>query len=67
MDLKSDRELASAAALGVILLETARDKDLGYRTVDRSKISGYLPGVDESEIARVVRELAIKTLVKLIF
>ena len=67
MSMKSDRELASNAALSVILLETTRDQDLGYRTADKAKISGYLPGMDESEMARLIRELAIKTLTQLIF
>lgn len=67
MSMSSDRELASNAALSIILLETTRDQDLGYRTADKTKISGYLPGMDESEMARLVRELAIKTLTHLVF
>ena len=63
--ITSDRELANSAALATILLETARDEDLGYKTADKTKITGYL-GVDESDIARVRRELAIKTLTQLI-
>jgi len=65
--IDSDRELASNAALATILLDTTRDKDLGYRTVDKRTISAYFPGMDESDIARVVRELAIKTLTQLVF
>jgi len=67
MSMKSDRELASNAALAIILLETTRDQDLGYRITDKTKISGYFPGMDESEMARLIRELAIKTLTQLIF
>jgi len=67
MSMSSDRELASNAALSIILLETTRDQDLGYRTADKTKISGYLSGMDESEMARLIRELAIKTLTHLVF
>jgi len=67
MAIGSDRELANSAALAIILLETAKDEDLGYKTVDKTKITGYFPGMDESAIAKVVRELAIKTLIELIF
>jgi len=67
MSTRSDRELSSSAALAIILLETARDQDLGYRVMDRSKMTSYLPGIDEREIARHVRELAIKTLTYLVF
>jgi len=65
--LASDRELASNAALATILLNTTQDKDLGYRTTDKRKISGWFAGMDESDIARIVRELAIKTLTQLVF
>ncbi|MEM1757644.1 MAG: hypothetical protein QW770_06420 [Candidatus Bathyarchaeia archaeon] len=61
----SDRELLSNAALAIILLETARDQDLGYKVADKTKLTGYL-GIDESQIARITRELAIKTLTYLI-
>ncbi|MEM1666517.1 MAG: DUF1156 domain-containing protein [Nitrososphaerota archaeon] len=67
MSMHSDRELSSCAALATILLETARDQDLGYRITDKTKITGYFPGMDESEIAKLVRELAIKTLTHLVF
>jgi len=67
MALASDRELASNAALATILLETTTDQELGYKVADRTKISGWLPGMDESQAARIVRELAIKTLTQLIF
>ena len=67
MSMASDRELASNAALAIMLLETTSDEDLGFRAADKTKISGYLPGMDESEAARIVRELAIKTLTQLIF
>ena len=67
MSMYTDRELSSSAALAVILLETTRDQDLGYRVTDKTKITGYFPGMDESDIAKLVRELAIKTLTQLIF
>jgi adenine-specific DNA methylase len=67
MSMRSDRELSSGAALAIILLETTRDQDLGYKIADKSKITRYLPGMDESEMARLVRELAIKTLTHLVF
>ena len=67
MSMHSDRELSSCAALAIILLETTRDQDLGYRITDKTKITGYFPGMDESEIAKLVRELAIKTLTHLVF
>jgi adenine-specific DNA methylase len=67
MSMRSDRELSSSAALAIILLETTRDQDLGYKIADKSKITRYLPGMDESEMARLVRELAIKTLTHLVF
>jgi putative DNA methylase len=63
---RSDRELSSNAALAIILLETTRDQDLGYRIADKARITGYLPGMDESEVAKLVRELAIKTLAHLV-
>jgi adenine-specific DNA methylase len=63
----SDRELASNAALATVLLNTIQDKELGYRIADKRKISAWFPGVDESQIAKVVRELSIKTLTQLIF
>ncbi|MEM2352526.1 MAG: hypothetical protein QXT26_08980, partial [Thermoproteota archaeon] len=61
----SERELSSNAALAIILLETARDQDLGYKVADKTKLTGYL-GIDESQIAQITRELAIKTLTHLI-
>jgi len=67
MSMHSDRELSSNAALAIILLETTRNQDLGYRITDKTKITGYFPGMDESEIAKHIRELAIKTLTQLIF
>jgi hypothetical protein len=67
MSMHSDRELSSNAALAIILLETTRDQDLGYRIADKTKITGYFPGMDESDMARLVRELAIKTLTCLVF
>ncbi|MEM1589170.1 MAG: hypothetical protein QW175_01965, partial [Candidatus Bathyarchaeia archaeon] len=67
MSPRSDRELSSCAALAIILLETTRDQDLGYRITDKTKITGYFPGMDESEIAKLVRGLAIKTLTHLVF
>jgi hypothetical protein len=66
MGMRSDRELSSNAALSIILLETTRDQDLGYRIADKARITGYLPGMDEGEVAKLVRELAIKTLVHLV-
>jgi 16S rRNA G966 N2-methylase RsmD len=67
MSVRSDRELSSNAALAIILLETTRDQDLGYRIADKTKITGYFPGMDESDIAKLIRELAIKTLTHLVF
>ena len=67
MSMHSDRELSSNAALAIILLETTRNQDLGYRITDKTKITGYFPGMDESEIAKHIRELAIKTLTHLVF
>ena len=67
MSMYSDRELSSSAALAIILLETTRDQDLGYKVTDKTKITGYFSGMDESDIAKLVRELAIKTLTQLIF
>jgi adenine-specific DNA methylase len=67
MSMHSDRKLSSNAALAIILLETARGQDLGYRIADKTKITGYFPGMDESDMARFVRELAIKTLTYLVF
>ncbi|MCR8433832.1 MAG: hypothetical protein NDP24_06355, partial [Crenarchaeota archaeon] len=65
MGMISDRELSSSAALAIILLETARDQDLGYKVADKTKLTRYL-GIDESQIAKVTRELAINTLIHLI-
>ncbi|MEM0472648.1 MAG: hypothetical protein QXX84_07115 [Sulfolobales archaeon] len=62
-----DRELSRYASLAIVLLETVRDQDLGYRVADGTKLTKYIPGMDESEIAKVVRELAIKTLTHLVF
>jgi len=67
MSMHSDRGLSSNAALAIILLETTRDQDLGYRIADKTKITRYFPGMDESDMARLVRELAIKTLTHLVF
>ncbi|MGB9841557.1 MAG: DUF1156 domain-containing protein [Candidatus Bathyarchaeales archaeon] len=67
MSMTSDRELSSNAALAILLLETTTDQDLGFKVTDKTKISGYLQGMDESEAARIVRELAIKTLTQLIY
>jgi adenine-specific DNA methylase len=67
MNMYSDRELSNNAALAIILLETTRDQDLGYRISDKTKITGYFPGMDESDIAKLVRELALKTLTQLVF
>lgn len=59
-----ERELSRCAALAIVLLETARDQDLGFKTQDG--LLKYAPGLDEREKARIERELAIKTLAHLI-
>jgi len=67
MSMQSDKEISSYAALAIILLETTHDQDLGYRITEKTKITRHLPGMDESETAKIVRELTLKTLIHLIF
>jgi len=59
----SDREVAEAAAVGIILLETARDIDLGFKSVGKSTLERF---IEEGGDASVVRELAIRTLTHLL-
>ena len=60
-----DKTLAEAAAIAILLLETARDEDLGFR----KKLIGleaYTTQGAEAMEAKASRELAIRTLIRLL-
>ena len=59
----SEEEIAEAAALAVLLLETARDIDLGFES---RRIEGLDRFLSDGSDALVARELAIRTLLRLI-
>ncbi len=61
----SDRELAEAASTAIILLETARDEELGFGPPPKG-LEAYMPGRQTSVEAKTVRELAIRTLLNLL-
>jgi adenine-specific DNA methylase len=61
----SNEELAEAAAIGVILLKTARDVDLGLKQGPQG-LDKYMAPQSSSSDAKAVRELAIRTLLNLI-
>lgn len=61
----SDREVAEAAALAIILLETTRDVDLGYKSSKTGALDRFLMESKDSATA-VAREIAIKTLLYLL-
>jgi len=57
-------EVAEAASLALVLLETARDADLGFKGARRGGLDAYLGG--GAEEARAARELAVRTLLQLL-
>jgi len=61
----SERETAEASALAIILLETARDIDLGYKPSKVGTLEKFFIESKEST-ALVAREIAIKTLLYLL-
>lgn len=62
----SDEDMAEAAAVAVILLETARDIDLGFKHAQARGLDKFLYGSSGGSEAMVARELAIRTLLNLI-
>jgi len=62
----SDEDVAGAAALAIILLETARDVDLGFRQAQVKGLDMYIQGSSRGHEAMVARELAIRTLLHLL-
>ena len=58
-------ELAEAAAIGIILLNTARDADLGFKQTAQGLSKFMIQQLSDSDI-KTVRELAIRTLINLI-
>ena len=62
----SSDDIAEAASLAVILLETARDIDLGFKQVRYEGLEAFLHGSSSAEEARTARELAIRTLLHLL-
>ena len=62
----SSDDMAEAASLAVILLETARDIDLGFKQVRYEGLEAFLHGSSSAEEARTARELAIRTLLHLL-
>ena len=61
----SERDISEAAALATILLETARDVDLGYKSSSRETLEKFFVESKGSD-ASVARELAIRTLLYLL-
>jgi len=61
----SDVDVAEAASIAVVLLETARDADLGFKQAQTEGLSRFIQGAPGSE-AGVVRELAVRTLLNLL-
>ncbi|RLF01936.1 MAG: hypothetical protein DRJ59_04915, partial [Thermoprotei archaeon] len=62
----SSDDIAEAASLAIILLETARDIDLGFKEVRHEGLEVYLYGSSSASEARTARELAIRTLLRLL-
>ncbi|MCD6593400.1 hypothetical protein J7L00_04885, partial [Candidatus Bathyarchaeota archaeon] len=60
-----DKTLTEAAATAIILLETARDEDLGFRKKPIG-LKAYITEGGEGVEARASRELAIRTLIRLL-
>jgi len=63
--LWDDKTLTEAAATAIILLETARDEDLGFRKKPIG-LKAYITEGGEGVEARASRELAIRTLIRLL-
>ncbi|MEZ0346174.1 MAG: hypothetical protein ABWK01_06460 [Infirmifilum sp.] len=61
----TDEEVAEAASLSVVLLETARDKDLGFKTAPAGSLDAYLSGSLNASEAQTARELAVRALLYL--
>jgi len=62
----SDEDIAEAAAVAIILLETARDVDLGFRQAQVKGLDRFAQGSSRGPDAVVARELAIRTLLHLL-
>jgi len=62
----SSEEIAEAASIAIVLLETARDTDLGLGQPRSTGLDRFLQGGSESPESAVARELAIRTLLHLI-
>ncbi|HEW89891.1 MAG TPA: hypothetical protein ENG43_00925 [Candidatus Bathyarchaeota archaeon] len=60
-----DKTLAEAAATAIILLETARDEDLGFEEKPVG-LEAYTEKGAEAVRAKAARELAIRTLLHLL-
>ncbi len=62
----NNEDLAEAASLAIVLLETARDLDLGFKRVQVKGLDRFLQGGSGGSEAMIARELAIRTLLHLI-
>ncbi len=62
----SDEDVADAASTAIILLETVRDIDLGFRQAEAKGLDRFIQGGYRGSEAMVARELAIRTLLHLI-
>lgn len=62
----SSEDVAEAASLAILLLETARDIDLGLKQVQAKGLSKFFHGSSQGSEAMVSRELAIRTLLHLL-
>uniref|UniRef100_A0A7J3ZKC1 Uncharacterized protein n=1 Tax=Fervidicoccus fontis TaxID=683846 RepID=A0A7J3ZKC1_9CREN len=60
----SDEDVAEAASIATVLLETARDVDLGLR--QPQGLTRFVQGASSSPEAVASRELAIRTLLNLL-
>ncbi len=62
----SDEDVAEAAAIAIVLLETARDIDLGFKQAQVKGLDRFFQGGSSGSEAMVARELAIRTLLHLL-
>ena len=62
----SSEDVAEAASLAIVLLETARDIDLGFKQAQVKGLDRFFHGGSGGSEAMVTRELAIRTLLHLL-
>jgi len=62
----TNEDVAEAASVAILLLETARDVDLGFKQAQSRGLSRFFQGASSGPEPTVARELAIRTLLNLL-